>query len=63
MEAGRNGTPPRPRYDPLHNEWSLRTGPSTWLVWKHGTRSGDEGRLATELATEAEREQHENERS
>jgi hypothetical protein len=47
----------RPRYNPLHDEWSLRTGPSTWLVWKHGTRPDDEERLRAELAAELANEQ------
>lgn len=45
-----------PRYDPRHEEWSLRTGPSSWLVWKHGTLPGDEERLLAEAAAELARE-------
>jgi hypothetical protein len=47
----------RPRLDPLRREWSQRTGPSTWLVWQHGTRPSDDDRLADEAAKELAREQ------
>ena len=50
-------TTARPYYDPAHEEWSLRTGPNTWLVWQHGTRAGDEERLASAGEAELKREQ------
>jgi hypothetical protein len=46
----------RPHYNPTRDEWQQRTGPSTWLVWQHGTRRGDEARLVAEMRAEAERE-------
>ncbi len=50
------GNADRPHYDPEREEWSLRTGPNRWLVWKHGTRRGDEERLLAAMLAEAERE-------
>ena len=52
-------TSSRPRFDPLHQEWSQRTGPNTWLVWKHGERPEDEQRLLDALDAELGREQAE----
>ena len=50
----------RPRFDPVRQEWSVRTGPSTWLVWQHGTRPGDNERLAAVAARELPREENPN---
>jgi hypothetical protein len=47
----------RPRFDPVHQEWSRRTGPNTWLVWKHGDHPEDEERLQEALAEGFAREQ------
>ena len=47
-----NATTSRPRFNPARQEWSQRTGPSTWLVWKHGEDPKDEERLLKALADE-----------
>lgn len=52
----KNDANTRPRFDPAHQEWSRRTGPNTWLVWKHGEDPKDEERLMEALAAELERE-------
>ena len=46
-----------PRFDPIHQEWSVRTGPNTWQVWKHGNHPEDEERLQEALAAELDREE------
>lgn len=45
-----------PRFDPAHEEWSLKTGPNTWLVWKHGQHPDDDQRLAEAFKAELARE-------
>ena len=50
----------QPRFDPVHQEWSVRTGPNTGLVWKHGDQPEDEKRLQQALAAELAREEAEN---
>jgi hypothetical protein len=59
MDTRTNATRNRPHFDPVRQEWSLRTGPNTWLVWKHGTRPGDDERLQPETEKERAREQAE----
>ena len=55
----KNQTKSRPRFDPIHQEWSLRTGTNTWLVWKHGDDPRDEQRLLDALDAELAQEQAE----
>jgi hypothetical protein len=56
MENREPTTRNRPRFNHLTQEWTVRTGPNTWRVWKHGTGQGDADRLRVEMAKELERE-------
>jgi hypothetical protein len=54
----REETPRRsqPRFIHFTQEWTMRTGPNTWRVWKHGTDRGDAERLRAEMEKELARE-------
>ena len=56
MESREQTTRSQPRFNHLTQEWTVRTGPSTWRVWKHGTMPGDNERLRVEMEQELARE-------
>ena len=56
MESREQTTRSQPRFNHLTQEWTVRTGPSTRRVWKHGTGRGDAERLRVEMEMELARE-------
>lgn len=46
----------QPRFNHPTMEWTARTGPNTWRVWKHGTMPGDDERLRAEIEKELAKE-------